>query len=209
MNRPVVGMCAAPGAARWILFKGLISEGDAMPTTSLARLEPGQWPKPPTLVDEWSRPDWHGCSLTAGKNVPCGSRGRLEGYFVMTEGRWVSAFQVRGVANVSLTTFIDREENLWVGTEQNGLHRWTPRKFSSRTTRNGLAHDNVWSIWECRDGSLLVGTDGGVNHIVNGQSQILPRADGSVHKDVRAVVEDAEGTFWIGPCAVWSVFAKG
>lgn len=98
----------------------------------------------------------------------------------------------------SLSAFFDRENNLWVGTDKSGLQRWVPRKIASLTTREGLAHENVWSVFQAHDGSWWVGTDGGVTQFRDGGATILKRQDGSTHKDVRAMAEDLDGTIWVG-----------
>jgi hypothetical protein len=48
-----------------------------------------------------------------------------------------------GVINCLLP---DREGNLWVGTEHNGLYCLRRRPFVTYTTRDGLVSDDIWSI---------------------------------------------------------------
>jgi len=88
----------------------------------------------------------------------------------------------------------DREGNLWIGTSR-GLIRFkdgefTPYrirhdrpyntvlsisedredgKFTSFTTKDGLSHDSVRSIYEDPEGSLWIGTDGGLNRLKDGK----------------------------------------
>jgi ligand-binding sensor domain-containing protein len=104
----------------------------------------------------------------------------------------------RDAIDVSLSASFDREGNLWIGTGRSGLQRLTPRKITTYSTADGLAHDNVWSIFEGRDGSMWIGTDGGVTRFKAGQSTLVTRADGSVQRDVRAVAEDRDGNLWVG-----------
>jgi len=102
-------------------------------------------------------------------------------------------------ANVYLLcTFVDREGNLWLGTEMQGLQRWSSRKIRCYTPQDGLDHANTWTICETRDGSVLVGTDGGVSRLRQGRFTSLLRPDGSAVKEVRSIVEDSDGTIWIG-----------
>lgn len=62
---------------------------------------------------------------------------------------------------------VDREGNVWAGTTA-GLVCLTRETFSSLATKDGLVHDAVWSISEAQDGSLWIGTDGGISRYRQG-----------------------------------------
>jgi len=98
----------------------------------------------------------------------------------------------------ALCALADRDGNLWIGTEYGGLQRWAPRKITCYTAQDGLAHDNAWSICEARDGSVLVGTDGGLSQFKDGRFTPVLRREGSALENVRAVVEDQGGAVWVG-----------
>ena len=57
--------------------------------------------------------------------------------------------------------FEDREGSLWVGTVGGGLNRVKPRKLTTFTTRDGLAHNVVMSLAEDAEGTLWVGSNCG------------------------------------------------
>jgi ligand-binding sensor domain-containing protein len=51
----------------------------------------------------------------------------------------------------------DREGNLWVGSERNGLLCLRPRPVQSFAVANGLASDNAWAVCRAADGSVWIG----------------------------------------------------
>ena len=92
----------------------------------------------------------------------------------------------------------DYEGNLWMGTGHSGLWRWQPRRMKSFTTANGLPHDEARAVCEAPDGSVWVGTDGGVSHYSQGCWQTWTATNGLSRDSVRALALDREGTLWVG-----------
>lgn len=64
--------------------------------------------------------------------------------------------------------YLDDKEQLWIGTNQ-GLARFNKGQdaFEVKTVADGLFAGNVFSMTRARDGSLWVGSFGGVAHIEN------------------------------------------
>jgi len=58
----------------------------------------------------------------------------------------------------------DRESNLWLGTEESGLHRLRPRRAQSITRDDGLPHETVRTLAATPD-RLWVGTEAGLARI--------------------------------------------
>lgn len=57
----------------------------------------------------------------------------------------------------------DSKGNLWIGTYQGGLKKYSNGKFKYWNTDNGLASNNIWAILEGNDGKIWLGTlDGGL-----------------------------------------------
>lgn len=57
----------------------------------------------------------------------------------------------------------DSKGNLWIGTYQGGLKKYSNGKFEYWNTDNGLASNNIWAILEGNDGKIWLGTlDGGL-----------------------------------------------
>src|SRR5208337_4034415 len=60
-----------------------------------------------------------------------------------------------------LTLMEDREGNLWVGTETDGLHILRDQRFRTLGAREGLSSDGTTTVVEDGAGTLWVGTSGG------------------------------------------------
>ena len=103
-----------------------------------------------------------------------------------------------GVINCLLT---DREGNLWIGTEHNGLYCVYRNPFHTYTTGDGLAPDDVWSITQAHDGSLWVATTAGASHLAGGRFvtfRAREREDDGIRNHLRLIAEDPSGTIWAG-----------
>lgn len=103
----------------------------------------------------------------------------------------------------------DSEENIWVGTERNGLIAFNldNNKFKwfkhDKNDPGSLVLDNVQTIIENDKGEILVGTFGGGLDILRGNKFIHhknnPRNPQSISSNiVRATFMDYDGNIWIG-----------
>ncbi len=91
------------------------------------------------------------------------------------------------------SVLVDREGNLWVGSE--GVHRVLGRlRWSASTRRQGLPNDTIWSIARTKDGRVWVGTQGGlaVEDLTGWRS--LPELKG---QPISALLPDAAGGLWV------------
>ncbi len=82
---------------------------------------------------------------------------------------------------------------IWIGTLGSGLVRFDGRKFTTLTTKDGLASNYVNALAEDADGSLLAGTSRGVNRVRDGRVSSVQSTG-----DVRSLLRDRSGKLWIG-----------
>ncbi len=69
-------------------------------------------------------------------------------------------------ANHVFMLYVDKKEQLWIGTSKGlALFDKKAESFSVLTTADGLYADNVFSMSSAVDGSLWVGSFGGVTHL--------------------------------------------
>jgi len=116
------------------------------------------------------------------------------------------------VHNMVTSIFQDRAGFLWIGTV-NGVSRYDPSAdpslrsgqgsgqatFTNFTTKDGLASNNMWSIFQDRDGHLWFCTRwGGVSRYDGQVFQTLTHQDGLASNNVRSMTQDREGNLWFG-----------
>lgn len=92
----------------------------------------------------------------------------------------------------------DRSGVMWFGTEGSGLWSNQAGVWHHFTTANGLANNFSRVLLESRDGSLWIGTDEGVSHLVHGVFHNLGLKQGLAYFSIRSMLEDRRGDLWIG-----------
>jgi signal transduction histidine kinase len=90
----------------------------------------------------------------------------------------------------------DRSGAVWVGFHDRGLFRFRPAPNLRYTTANGLPSNEVFSIRDASDGSLLVGTREGAVSIKDGHVRRLPVPDPLHRRMVLDILEDRAGRTW-------------
>lgn len=100
-------------------------------------------------------------------------------------------------------------DNLWVGTEGNGIHLLSPKRLDftfiqhNPASSSSLSPNPVNAIYEDSDGALWIGTvEGGLNRSVGGYSNGFShytRESGALpHNSVSAITADRSGHLWVG-----------
>lgn len=111
--------------------------------------------------------------------------------------------------NNFINCLLTEGENLWVGTEGNGINILSPRKLNSSfhshnpAIPSSLSPNPVNAIYEDSDGTLWIGTvEGGLNRSTSGYSGTFShftRESGSLpHNSVSAITADRSGHLWVG-----------
>lgn len=93
---------------------------------------------------------------------------------------------------------LDREGNLWIGTQTDGLHCWQQRVLRVLSSQDGLMHDTAWALCESSGGELWIGTETGLNVLQEGRVSLFPRAEHLPNPVIRALAYDGTGGLWIG-----------
>jgi ligand-binding sensor domain-containing protein/signal transduction histidine kinase len=117
------------------------------------------------------------------------------GLFYWADGRMVAfpAAQLKG-QNI-FAVAVDAEKQVWVGTG-NGLHCFYPN--GQEKAIPAFAYE-VKALLADRHGVVWVATIGeGLARYENGQFDFLKKVDGLGSDNVTALLEDAEGSLWVG-----------
>lgn len=88
-------------------------------------------------------------------------------------------------------------DRIWIGRHDGGLLRWTPSGTTAFTTREGLAHDRVYALHLDREGTLWIGTRGGLSWIRDGRLTSVTRAQGLWENHIYGITEDRNGRLWL------------
>ena len=96
----------------------------------------------------------------------------------------------------------DSKDNLWICTyvDDKGLICYTPDdRMIHYTTKNGLVSNETRCVTEASDGSILVGTNGGLSIIRNGSVvKNISEADGLTNTVLLSVEEGGDGCIYAG-----------
>ncbi|MGZ7041170.1 MAG: two-component regulator propeller domain-containing protein, partial [Thermoanaerobaculia bacterium] len=99
---------------------------------------------------------------------------------------------------VVLNVLEDPDGDLWIATLGGGLNRLHHGKITAYGVQQGLPSTRITALALARDGGIWAGMiSGGVVHFQDGRVvSTVPLLDG--HTDVRAIIEEPDGTLWIG-----------
>lgn len=95
--------------------------------------------------------------------------------------------------------FSDRDGNLWVGTNGDGLYRFKDRAVRMFTTDDGLPNNVQMTVLAASDGSVWTGANcGGLSRFDGTRFQTFNDKNGLGNTCVWAIAEDANHDLWIG-----------
>lgn len=122
------------------------------------------------------------------------------GLIRLKEGVAVQFGRDAGLPSENVTCFlVDREGELWAGTEQ-GLARWADGRFSVLHSEAPGGH--IQALCEAKDGTIWIGGEGSPLTFWNGTT-LSPRALASVPagSSIRALLSTGDGSVWVGTTA--------
>jgi ligand-binding sensor domain-containing protein/serine phosphatase RsbU (regulator of sigma subunit) len=105
-------------------------------------------------------------------------------------------------SNVILSSFEDRDGNLWFGTGYGGVSRYDKalNKFETINKETGLAGDVVFAISDDKDGNIWFGTKEGASKYdpVTKVFRNFNVTDGLGGNNVYRIFKDSKGNLWFG-----------
>lgn len=105
-----------------------------------------------------------------------------------------------GLSNNNIQTmYIDRENNIWLGSNGTGVDMVVMGNITNYTSKNGLSHSGTTNSVEGADGSIWVTTDNGVTRLMDkGINVHYQTSSGLPHNDTWALARDKKNNIWIG-----------
>jgi ligand-binding sensor domain-containing protein len=92
----------------------------------------------------------------------------------------------------------DRRGNLWFASVGSGVYYYNGKSFQHFTTREGLASNQVMSIYEDKAGNIWFATGGGASRYDGKSFRNFTTKDGLSNNDLTTIMEDKTGKLWFG-----------
>jgi ligand-binding sensor domain-containing protein/AraC-like DNA-binding protein len=97
---------------------------------------------------------------------------------------------------VSLT--VDRSGVLWVGCREGGVLRYEKGKFTAINSESGLQNNDVLTLMAAMDGTLWIGSRGGLNMWRAGTLERIALPKEIAGAAITTLLEDRLGVIWVG-----------
>lgn len=109
--------------------------------------------------------------------------------------------------NAITSLMTDSKGNLWIGTYQGGLKRYSNGKFEYWDMNNGLSSNNIWAILEGDDGKIWLGTlDGGLQiyNPADGSFKTIDNTNSNIRSNfINTLAKGRDGSVYAG--TIWGV----
>jgi signal transduction histidine kinase/ligand-binding sensor domain-containing protein len=101
-------------------------------------------------------------------------------------------------SRLSVTSLmVDRDGNLWVGTDAKGLFRTHGNAVEHFGHTEGLSGDSVWALFEDREGIVWAGSTSGIDSFRDPRVTTFSQSEG-LGKDLAAgILASTDGTIWV------------
>ena len=115
-------------------------------------------------------------------------------------GTRVTDYPLQGVPSPLTATSVlrDRNRGLWIGTSAHGLVHSYQGKTSLFTQNDGLSSDQVYALFEDREGTIWVATSGGLDQFRELPVTSLSVKQGLSSAAATSVLAARDGSIWIG-----------
>ena len=94
--------------------------------------------------------------------------------------------------------FLDHENALWIGTQDQGIYRLNGDKVDRFSSADGLSSDSVTGFYEDREGNIWIATSEGIDCFRNVRVTTFSTRQGLSTNLVDSVLAARDGTIWIG-----------
>jgi len=143
----------------------------------------------------WTHKDGLGADnpegLPQSPNTGLGTRSRHD---LTTEVQGMGSYN----PNYVFSVLVAKDGSIWAGTWGGGVSRWDGKKWSSLSTKNGLAGNIVYSIAQDDSGVFWFGTNKGVSRFDGSNWMTIGAKDGLLDENVYALAVTPGANVWAG-----------
>jgi ligand-binding sensor domain-containing protein/serine phosphatase RsbU (regulator of sigma subunit) len=129
------------------------------------------------------------------------------------DGMIFTTFSTSNVAELKTSgiwkVYEDSKKNLWFGTNNGGLTRYSHGKFKTFTTDEGLPSNTITAIIEDHEKSLWIGTRQGLVQRKDGKFKTFTTQDGLSNREITSLYLGADQTLWIGTARGLTAYKNG
>jgi ligand-binding sensor domain-containing protein len=87
------------------------------------------------------------------------------GFYKLKEGKWEQLYKSTDKWNVKVI-FIEDREHIWLGTERDGVYRFTNNSWEHYTVDSGLADNRILNIFKDKSGLIWIVSKSGVSRVL-------------------------------------------
>ncbi len=102
------------------------------------------------------------------------------------------------LAGLPVSALLRRNNELWLGTTDRGLLRLAGGELEQLTIEGGLPNNRILSLYQDRENSIWVGTNGGLFRLREAPFVTYTAERGLSGDYVRAVMAHSDGSVWVG-----------
>ena len=102
------------------------------------------------------------------------------------------------LSGLPVSALLLRNDELWIGTTDRGLLRLTGTVLEQLSIEGGLPNNRILSIYQDRENSVWVGTNGGLFRLREAPFVTYTAQRGLAGDYVRAVLGHSDGSIWVG-----------
>src|SRR5262249_30284345 len=127
-------------------------------------------------------------------------KGRGLGLQQLINGSWKPfiAPDLNGESLKVSALFVDRENTLWVGTDDQAVYRIHEGRAERFNSADGLSGDSVTGCYEDREGNVWVATTEGIDSFRDVSVLTFSTREGLSSNLANSVLAAHDGTVWIG-----------
>lgn len=124
--------------------------------------------------------------------------GTTMGLYRMASGGPPELLQAPAVEGQEINALtVDLHRNMWIGTEKGGLVRFRDEQWQVLSAPHGLTSNKILALYEDREGSLWVGTDSGLDQLLDTKFITYTSREGLPHDSVYGVAAARDGSVYV------------
>lgn len=123
--------------------------------------------------------------------------GTEQGAFIFDNGHFTLLHQ--NLPHKAISTLLeDKNNDIWLGTQKNGLFRLSDHGIEQINDTKGLPNNRIYSLFQDKEDSIWVGTSSGLFRLREAPFITLTTEQGLAGNYIRTVLSHSDGSLWVG-----------